>query len=426
MENGAIRAFAFYLWFSSAIFPYLFMSDWYAASALEADSSFIRYQIACLGLFTATQFLLAPKAFLRNDFIFIRSNGFALLSAFFVFAAVVSGHSISSFKSFVYAIGTFVALISCNIAWYNNGRWVAIALRFLPWFLLVFVGALIFIHGISGRAIGGIAPNHIGKIALVAAAPSILLTKNQRLFVLAASFSVMLLVSSRSAVFAGLILVFMTELFLRGPSRAFRIGFYLLVALAAVELITAVLTDTSGLIAKVITLVFKLSDPERGVGSGVSGRATFWANGILLFLKSPLIGLGFRTRESASLLLGNAANAHEGYLNILIDTGLIGFLLLMSGILGILLLRIRTIGKLRRRASRQPRNAELAITFRLNIIIASFVIANLALWTIEPDTINLALSSSIVFMLLIAAPPKIAVTHLRRFPEGASTEGIPI
>jgi O-antigen ligase len=276
---------------------------------------------------------------------------------------------------------------------------------------------LLFIHGINGRSIGGISPNHIGKIALVAAAFSILLTKNQRLFVLAASFAVMLLVSSRSAVFAGVILVLSTEILLRGAGRALRIAVYIVVAVVVVQLVTAILSDSVGLIIKVVSLVFKLSDPERGIGSGVSGRATFWANGFLLFLKSPIIGLGFRTRESASLLLGNAANAHEGYLNILIDTGLVGFFLLMCGIFGTLWMRIKMVGRLRRQIRTQPLNAvnaDLIMSFRLNVIIASFILANLGLWTIEPDTINLALVSSAVFFILIAAPREITFGHRAR------------
>ena len=66
--------------------------------------------------------------------------------------------------------------------------------------------------------------------------------------------------------------------------------------------------------------VLLLDNPLRGVDSGFTGRTDIWGATIDLWLKSPLLGVGFRQHER--FLAG--LPAHNAYLAMLADTGLLG------------------------------------------------------------------------------------------------------
>ena len=64
-----------------------------------------------------------------------------------------------------------------------------------------------------------------------------------------------------------------------------------------------------------------LSDPGRGVGSGVSGRANAWRESWELFASHPWLGVGYRQHEQ---YLVTEASAHNAYLAMLADMGVVG------------------------------------------------------------------------------------------------------
>jgi O-antigen ligase len=68
--------------------------------------------------------------------------------------------------------------------------------------------------------------------------------------------------------------------------------------------------------------VLLVNDPYRGVGTGFTGRTGIWNETIELWLKHPIVGIGFRQHEQ--FLAG--APAHNAYLAMLADTGVFGFL----------------------------------------------------------------------------------------------------
>jgi O-antigen ligase len=69
--------------------------------------------------------------------------------------------------------------------------------------------------------------------------------------------------------------------------------------------------------------VLLLYNPDRGIGSGFTGRTEIWAETFDLFTKSPLLGIGFRETEQ---FLAGGVPAHNAYLEILADMGLLGFI----------------------------------------------------------------------------------------------------
>src|SRR5262245_36322039 len=67
---------------------------------------------------------------------------------------------------------------------------------------------------------------------------------------------------------------------------------------------------------------FAIDDRYRGLESGGSGRLEAWKATWSLFLSHPVLGVGFRAHET---LLKINSSAHNGYLALLAEIGLIGF-----------------------------------------------------------------------------------------------------
>jgi O-antigen ligase len=79
--------------------------------------------------------------------------------------------------------------------------------------------------------------------------------------------------------------------------------------------------------------LLQMDSADRGLGSGFTGRSTVWAQTLQLWMESPLVGLGFRQHES---FLPDSVSAHNAYLAMLADTGLIGTFLYLALVLGAL------------------------------------------------------------------------------------------
>lgn len=65
--------------------------------------------------------------------------------------------------------------------------------------------------------------------------------------------------------------------------------------------------------------ILSVDDPNRGIGSGFTGRAERWSMAWQAFESHPVFGVGFRCHE-----LVTGENAHNGFLAYLAETGVIG------------------------------------------------------------------------------------------------------
>lgn len=109
-----------------------------------------------------------------------------------------------------------------------------------------------------------------------------------------------------------------------------------------VMVLLGVLFVTGLIISVADSLMPKIEDflaihnKSRGVESGGSGRLSVWKETWELFLDHPVFGVGFRAHEK---LLKIGTSAHNGYLAMLAEIGIVGFLaviyLIVSGILGL-------------------------------------------------------------------------------------------
>ena len=81
---------------------------------------------------------------------------------------------------------------------------------------------------------------------------------------------------------------------------------------------------------------FAVNDPLRGVGSGATGRVEAWGQAFNLFLSNPITGVGYRAHAQH---LTGLSSAHNGYLALLAEVGIIAFscviYLIYTGIMGL-------------------------------------------------------------------------------------------
>jgi O-antigen ligase len=104
--------------------------------------------------------------------------------------------------------------------------------------------------------------------------------------------------------------------------------------------------------------LMKLDDPYRGLGQGFTGRSTVWSAALDVWMSSPLFGVGFRQHEA---LLPGALSAHNAYLAMLADTGIVGFLLYCGMLVAALVASFRI-------ADRRTRDLNLAVILSYAVI----------------------------------------------------------
>lgn len=69
--------------------------------------------------------------------------------------------------------------------------------------------------------------------------------------------------------------------------------------------------------------VMKFDDPNRGISTGFTGRSDLWTAAIDTWLRSPLLGVGFHQHQ---WFIPGGLGAHQAYLAVLADTGILGLL----------------------------------------------------------------------------------------------------
>ena len=132
---------------------------------------------------------------------------------------------------------------------------------------------------------------------------------------------------------------------------------------------------------------FAIQDRHRGVESGGSGRLETWKTTWSLFLSNPILGVGFRTHE---VVLKVASSAHNGYLGLLVEIGVIGFA-------AVLLVSLSGLWKTWRR-SHDP-SQTFSYSVLLGLACGYFVLA-----VFERYFINAGNPTSLLFLLSILGP----------------------
>lgn len=132
---------------------------------------------------------------------------------------------------------------------------------------------------------------------------------------------------------------------------------------------------------------FAIQDRHRGLESGGSGRLDTWKATWNLFLANPILGVGFRAHET---VLKVNTSAHNGYLALLAEIGVIGF----ASILFATVSGMRNIWR---------RNQDLSQTFCYSVLLG-LTCGYFMLAMFERYFINAGNPTSLLFLLSILSP----------------------
>jgi O-antigen ligase len=163
-------------------------------------------------------------------------------------------------------------------------------------------------------------PNTVGLVStsVLLAAMSIR-TLALRLVVMGPVAWIIVLTSSRAAAIAAIVgLGLIIWLRLRARRRPI-----LLFVVIALMLAIGVTIAYGTVLFNILDRLYSLSAADRGFTSGATGRVDAWKWTWELFLRNPVIGVGFRAHE---FLVKIDSSSHNGYLATLAEVGVIGFL----------------------------------------------------------------------------------------------------
>jgi O-antigen ligase len=227
-------------------------------------------------------------------------------------------------------------------------------------------------------------PNTIGlvSVSVLLAAMSIR-TLILRLVVMAPIAGIIVLTSSRAAAVAAVVgLTMSVWLRLRARKRS-------ILLIAGIGLIVAVgVTLAYGdVVYRALDRSYGLSTADRGISSGASGRVAAWKWTWELFLRNPVIGVGFRAHE---YLLKADSSSHNGYLATLAEVGILGFL-------GVLFLVMRGLYLLWADSQKPGPAFSQSILFGL-------CVGYLLLAVFERYLINIGNPTSLLFLVSIMRP----------------------
>lgn len=240
---------------------------------------------------------------------------FLLFSILTMFSSVIN----ANINSAVFAV-FFLVIINC-IKWRKNEDFLSYDLVISSVVICGFLLFALFYLGFpSGRWLGGIHPNIIGGFTFSAVFLSLFMRGVWPYFVFLISMYFSLLISSRFSILS-IMVVCTVFLFLNRSNTPLFVKVILLL-FAILGALSFFIAENGGVVAD----IFELNDRYRGLGSGGTGRTEHWVDFIPQLAERPLLGFGFRNRAA---YLG----AHNGFMNIILENGLLGGALFISGFL---------------------------------------------------------------------------------------------
>jgi O-antigen ligase len=259
---------------------------------------------------------------------FPRSMSFAATGGLILFGLAAA---LSSFMSPVALLSTGYLVLTLVGIWlalqFNSNLDAEQYEQGLKVFALLTTGLLVafaWYDYVPGTRLGNgkdvLNPNTIGlvSVSVLLAAMSIK-TLALRLALMGPIAGIIVLTSSRTAAIAAVVgLGMIVWLRLRARRRP-----VLLIAGIGLILVVGVTMAYGDVMYRTLDRSFGLSTADRGISSGATGRVAAWKWTWELFVRNPVLGVGFRAHES---LLKVDSSSHNGYLATLAEVGILGFL----------------------------------------------------------------------------------------------------
>jgi O-antigen ligase len=404
-----LRALSLVVWFGSLVINYWWRQQWdWAEQFYEQDINLRSHYAIGFATVLIAHLTLGIPAWINAPFRALESASGRLFTLFCLLMMATAPLSASARTSGLYAVGTWAMFVLCYLYWSSDYAVVRRVLVFCGMLLFAWLFALLLHHGLSrgfGSNIGGINRNSTSALAM-AAMICCALSAHRAIrwggIGCCALFAVM--VTSRGSMLAMGVFLAVYYTLHKGTLRAVWHAALAMIALAAVLLVSTFLKDI------ILEDVMKINDPNRGLGTGFTGRVESWREGLEVFWQRPLFGHGFRAQLSGEKGLG----AHSGYVTLLIDTGVFGALLAVSAVVVEAVRRMNRARQLRHASIAASAGIDREESHRLNSVACGAMLTMLTYWIYEPFYLNLGTAIAVVFFLMFAAPdfiPKRWASH---------------
>ena len=257
--------------------------------------------------------------------------GSELMLAFFALSCVVAvlfGDQ-TSFAIASAGIASFLVLTFSS--WRNEIR-AGLVLHYAGYVLAAYVLFLFATLNIRfGSTVGFIQPNQFAKLGLAVMVLGHCGHGKFRHFSTVLAITAAVVTTSRASIL--FLVVFLAFYhWPRGRTNLTTTG----IGLCSVALLLAAEQALGlGYLAQFGEQVLLLEDPTQGVGTGFSGRDDHWRAGLAAAWENPL-GFGYNTRQGIETAGASTLNAHQGFLNLILDVGVLGLALFMAAVVVLL------------------------------------------------------------------------------------------
>lgn len=385
--TGAGPVLALAAWLCLIVYPLIQIRDY--LDRQDIDLYVAVWQYAALLISTALVAASRPGAVFRSATATVGTPyGLALLGMAAAVAASSALWSLDPIRSLRYVAAIVVALVVLGAFWRispdERRRAFATTAALLCAFIPI---ALVYHGGVQDRWIGGVHPNTAGQIMCAATVLAWMAGRRLGYAVALFALAVTVAVSSRTSIGFVAILLFVV-----GGIDAYRRQRLLTIMCASLALPTVgllLLASEGG--NQAIESVTAINDPLRGTGTGFTGRAELWSAGWATFLEHPVAGVGFRVARSELV-----NSAHNGVLEVLIDNGALGFLILAA----VPILGLMKLARARRATARWGPRAPFTEQWIAGLALLLF----LPFAFFEPIFFSLGNPFGVVFLLLLAQP----------------------
>lgn len=402
---------AFILWIMLLLVPYWGLAGWSDRVSLVAEQAAKPFQIAGFVIFISSVLVLTPRLFLISLRTSRTNLDFYLLNAFFLLIIAGSFFSLDPLKSAVYSATTFFVVIALKSLWENNNASPERFLYFIALLILAFLTLMALKNGLA-KPNGGMQKNQYAKAAGVALALCFYQSGWKKWVPVFIALVLIILARSRSSLGTAIIFILAYQLI---AIRRLYLPYILFILLPLALIFFSLIFDKprdyffsyfSDDIAAVGRYDDKSYRSDSSLTSIFGGRVDRWDIAFDAIADRPVLGYGFRTRGDTNYstiytIDKERINAHNGYLNLFLDTGIINGSIFLTAILISLYKRYMSVNTLVLSQNLDDQTSENAIRQRITF---AFTLSTLFLLFSEPIYLNIGIPYSIIFLMLFFTP----------------------
>ncbi len=343
-----------------------------------------------VGVFLGGLRFLAGRIFIKRGLV---SAAWAL---FFVVIFVGGALSIAPELALAYVTTTVIGVFACAGLW----RFLEPeALQSLRLYALGGIGVLAAVAAAAYPNIGRFDmlrnPNSVALILLGLLVSAFAIPeKTLRFGCIGIAMCLVLFTQSRSGFCGAAIALIVMSAFswkrIQGLKKLFALG-------TVAPVLVALLFIYSDSISRTAAEILKLHDRYRGIGTGFTGRADVWQETFDLWREHWLFGVGYRLHE---LHVVKQTSSHNGYLALLAETGILGFVPIMA-------LIVYAGWHLLRSARKGDRCAQIGVALMAAYMFIGFF---------ERMLINFGNPTSVLFLMFLLKPPRELPAAMRARP----------